>query len=287
MADNEYHTDKLQIYEQQQIIASEALEEIEKRSEGTPVAFLKNNYDNKKLRDRSREPVFKMMLALALTKICGFSGINREITDFDAQDIPRMILSTYKDLTLEEIYKAFELERYGVYEDKTEHFQLFNAEYVAAVLKKYKNWKQNTKIQHNISPPSKLPEITESQKEEITTKAVIRVFDEFKETQVMPEPNAYIFDILYERNIIKPGDTPEIQSYYQRKYSQAAAEIEREVKSSEITSHIENRAMREELQKIIDGNSDKVVVRSKKIILTEYFSKLIKNNQHIADLLQK
>jgi hypothetical protein len=78
-----------------------------------------------------------------------------------------MILSACADLTIEEIYKAFELERYGSYELKTDHYGLFNAEYVAAVIKNTENGnlihKGNT-----ISPPqSGLPEISDSEKQEI------------------------------------------------------------------------------------------------------------------------
>lgn len=285
MDKDDYKVDKLSLIEQQEQRAIEKAAEIEERCNQAPVAFLKSNYGFSKVRDRKAEPEIRFLIGAAMLKAAVLAGI-KNLDPANKFDITNSILSEYNDLTLEEIYKAFELERYGVYEERTEHFQLFNAQYVTDILKKYRIWKQNTKMQHNISPPQSLPEMTDSQKEEIATNAVIRVFDEYKESGTMPEPNAYIFDILYDRNIIKPGDTPERQSYYQRKYMQAAAEIKKEVNASAATSHIENRAIQEELQKIIEGSSDKVVVRSKKIILSEYFNKLIKNEQHIKDLLQ-
>lgn len=286
MEDNHYQVDKFEVALQQQQRASEALVLIEARSEAAPVAFLRDNYSNKKIRERSKEMDFKMLLSLALTKICGYAGIKSEVSDFDAGDISRMILSAYNDLTLEEIYKAFELERYGVYEDKTEHFQLFNAEYVAAVLKKYKTWRQNTKIQHNISPPAQLPQSTDSDKEEILIKGIIRVFEEYKTTGVMPEPNNYIFDSLYERKLIKDAETEAEKEFYHKMYSKAVAEVKSEMQSKGATFNpVEKRTVKEELQKIIDGNSNKVIARTKKLILANYFDSLIEKNTDIKTLL--
>lgn len=286
MDDNIYKVDKLAIIEQQQVRASEALAVVEKKSEGAPVAFLRANYANTKIRERSKDIDFKMMLSITLTKICGYAGIKAEVSDFDAGDIARMILSAYNDLTLEEIYKAFELERYGVYEDKTEHYQLFNAEYVGAVLKKYKTWRQNAKIQHNISPPQQLPESTDSDKEEIIKKGIVRVFEEYKSTGVMPEPNNYIFDALYEMKLIKDADTEAEKAHYHERYNRAVAEVKVEMQAKGATFNaIEKRTVKEELQKIIEGNSSKVIARTKKLILADYFDKLIKAGTDIKTLL--
>lgn len=287
MSNDNYHkVDKLAIFEEQEERAGNQVALIEQRCESSPVAFIKENYNYIKLRYKQSEPEIRITIGAAMVKAAGHIGI-KTIDMPNKQDISRMILSSYNDLTLEEIYKAFELERYGNYDEKTEHFQLFNAEYVAAILKKYKNWKQTTKMQHNISPPSSLPEITESKKEEILVNGIIRVFDEYETTGIMPEPNNYIFDDLYERKIIPDGNTPEIQAYYQKKYNQATAEIQKELKTNVPLNKNENRAIADELQKIIDNNSDKVAARVKKIILTEYFAKLIKEGKHIKDLLPK
>lgn len=285
--ENLYKIDKLALVEEKTQRASEALAIIEKQSEGSPVAFLKANYDNLKIRERKSDIDFRMMLGLALTKICALSGIKSQVSQFDGEDINKMILNAYNDLTLEEIYKAFELERYRVYEEKTGHFDLFNADYVGAVLKKYKNWKQSTKQHHNISPPQSIPEMTESQKIEIVNKGIIRVFDEFKSTGEMPEPNNYIFDELHERGLIKGGETPELQAYYQKRFVQAGEEVKAELSVEGKTfSKLERRAISDEIQKVVSGTSDKVIARTKKIILSEYFKKLMDNGQHISEILK-
>jgi len=210
MENENYKIDKLSIIEQQESRAIEKAVEIEERCNQAPVAFLKSNYGFEKIRNRKEEPEIRFLIGAAMVKAAVLAGIKSKIDQANKFDITNSILSEYNDLTLEEIYKAFELERYGVYESRTEHYGLFNAQYVTDIIKKYRVWKQNTKMQHNISPPMALPEITDGQKNEIVVNGIIRVFDEYREKGIMPEPNAYIFDQLYDLNIIKPGDTPEI-----------------------------------------------------------------------------
>lgn len=288
MDKDDYKVDRFSLIEQQETRAEERVVEIEERCNQAPVAFLKSNYGFEKIRNRKSEPEIRFLIGAAMVKAAVLAGIKNKPDAANKLDITNSILSEYNDLTLEEIYKAFELERYGVYESRTDHFQLFNAQYVTDILKKYRVWKQNTKMEHNISPPQNLPEITDDAKNEIVVKGIIRVFDEFKETGVMPEPNNYIFDELYDLKIIPAGDTPELQAWYLKKYNQAAEDVRKELKAVDSSFNpVEKRAIKEELQKIIDGNSDKIVTRSKKIILCDYFTKLIKNNQHIADILPK
>lgn len=110
-----------------------------------------------------------------LSKIHGLSGIKSKIDPFAAEDIQKMISSYFKTLSLEEIYKAFELERFGLYEAKTDHFQLFDANYVSEILKKYKNWKINEKRALNISAPKMEVEVD---KESIRNEYLKTIFSE-------------------------------------------------------------------------------------------------------------
>lgn len=287
MDNNEhYNVDKLAIIEEKTQRAADAVAIIEQRSEGTPVAFLKSNFENRKIRERKSDIDFRGILSAALTKICALAAIKAHVSPFDAEDITKMILSTYADLTLEEIYKAFELERYGVHEVKTEHYGLFNAEYCAAILKKYRSWKTITRHQHNISPSQALPELSETAKEEIAKKGVIRVFEEFKTTDAINDPVVWIFDRLYNLQIIPGPTTPELQDWYHRKYNQAHAQLTKEIKSRQATINpVEKRINQEELENISKEGSLKVISHAKKIILTDYFRKLIKEGKHISDIL--
>ena len=120
-----------------------------------------------KIKEISKEPRFNDLLGAMFTKISVLAGIKGEIDQFTKQDISKMILSTFKELSLEELHKAFELERYGVYDDKTDHFQLFDANYISQILKKYKKWKAKERLELNISQPVLEIKISEVEKSEL------------------------------------------------------------------------------------------------------------------------
>lgn len=120
------------------------INEIESFCNASPVAFLKKKQS--RIVDIEKGDEFFMTLGIMFTKIANLGGIKGEISEINKQDISKMILRRNKALSLEEIYFAFELERYGVYEEKTSHFQLFNADYVSTILNKYKKWKTTTKV---------------------------------------------------------------------------------------------------------------------------------------------
>jgi hypothetical protein len=131
----------------------------------------------------------RSILPLLMTRICVLSGIKEEIDNLNAQDISKMILSRYKTLSVFEINKAFELERYSAYDRKTDHFQLFNAEYVGEILKKYQNWKKRQYREQNIPMPDQL--VKEAKKElPVTLKSeeewAEEIKEEFLKTNQMP-----------------------------------------------------------------------------------------------------
>ena len=66
--------------------------------------------------------------------------IKNPVETYVKQDIVNMLSGFGGNLSFEEIIKAFELERHGVYKERTEHFQLFDCNYISQILKKYQNW---------------------------------------------------------------------------------------------------------------------------------------------------
>ena len=277
MDDNHYKTDvaELQVWQESRAINHIAL--IEEKCNVGSVQFLRSNFENKKIRERSTEPDIKILIATMLTKILTLTGIKNEIDSLIGQDIVKMIFSAYGDLTVEEIYKAFELERYGSFEDKTEHFQLFNADYIAKILKKYKNWKQNIKMHHDITSNStlKLEEITASQKETIIKNGVNRLYEQYKLSKIIEDPSEYIFDFLVEKGKIKNNNNPKVIEYYQMQLQKAIAELKSETIVKTSTSKTERSQIKIDLEEIISGSSPKIIIRAKKNILAEYFDKQI------------
>ena len=138
-------------------------------------SFLRKTYELEKIKDKIEN--VKRDLGTILTRIHGEMGFKSEIDQFAKQDLSKMILSYYKTLSFEEIYKAFELERFGMYEAKTDHFQLFDSNYVSEILKKYKKWVIDQKKALNIEAPKTEIEID---KKAIREEYLKTVYNELK-----------------------------------------------------------------------------------------------------------
>ena len=255
----------------------ETIMEIESNCNVSKTEFLKKTYEIQSIRDRKNEEGFDSLLAICLVKINTLGGFKGEIDDFAKQDIRKMILSQFSELSIEEVYKAFELERYGAHEVKTEHFQLFDANYISTVLKKYKNWKIDQKKILNISAPKLENEISDIQKENIVIFGINRKYSEFIELGVIDEPFVYIFDELVERGFIKlaSSENSKLIEYFKTKQSEAKRELMKEY--SELTSadKKERDLIKEQLSKISNNSSKKIEFRTKRIVLAEFFKKQI------------
>lgn len=274
----EYKVDKLAIVQEQESRASIKIAEIEDRCSVPAITFLKRNFGFIKLRDRKTEPEFGILIAVAMTKTAVLMGL-KGIDKLHQPDISNAIFNHFSDLTLEEIYKAFELERYGQYEEKTEHFQLFNAEYVTAILKKYRSYKHKIKTEHNIIPEiNSKKEFTEVEKEKMVINAVNRVFNEFKETGTIEGITEYIFDFLVEKGKIKTKGEA-LKEYYASKLEEAKEQLKRENKATQAKSTAEKNDLNDQLERIISGTSGKILIRAKRNILLEYFKKQKELNQ--------
>lgn len=279
MEENHYRVDKSEILAQQESRSLEVIATIEDNCNVSPVQFLKNNLRNKKIKERVTEPDIKVLIGLMIVKIGTLSGMKNQIDFLIAQDILKMIFSVYKELTIEEIYKAFELERYGSFDDKTEHFQLFNADYIAKILKKYKIWKHNMKMHHDITADTlKLEAITESQKQTIIQNGVNRLYEQYQSTKTIEDPSEYVFDYLVETGNIKNNSNPKLLEYYQQQLQKAKQQLEKETTGKTSTSKTERNQIKIDLQQIIDGYSPKIIIRAKRNILGEYFDKQISKN---------
>lgn len=130
----------------------------------------------------SNHPNLFLFIGSLLIKINTMAGIKHSITDLDMADIKNLIFMYFKALSLADIYKAFELERFGMYDNKTDHFQLFNSEYVSQILKKYQKWKQIKKVELNITKESVpiLPEISEVQKKKIHYDSLCATYERIR-----------------------------------------------------------------------------------------------------------
>ena len=287
---SDYNVDLSELNQHREELALKQYDALVTECSIAPVSFLKKNYDFKKIRDRRTEPNITTFLSVTWLKICMLCGIKQNQSSEVWQDITNLVFSYYSDLTVEEIFKAFELERFGEYPERTEHYQFFNSEYVSAVLKKYKVWKQTTKIQHNITKSesvAELPDITTSQKEEILINGIIRVFNEYKQSKILPEPNTHIFDELLSRGLILGANNPKLEKYYADKMEEAKLELKKELEADKSTAgFIQRKTIAREIEQILQGRSNRIIVKTKKIVLKDYFDKLINEGIEIENKLK-
>ncbi|QHC84952.1 hypothetical protein AS589_09305 [Empedobacter brevis] len=66
-------------------------------------------------------------------------------------DISDMIYMRFWMISVQEIQIALKMNRYGMFEQKSEHYQFVNSELIAEILGKYCKWKQKKAIEHNLS----------------------------------------------------------------------------------------------------------------------------------------
>ena len=271
--------------------AGELVNKISEADKLSPIVFVRKISEFKKIREIKSNVNFFTVLGEMFSVISNLQAIKGGIADINKSDISRLVLNIFSDLSLEEIYKAFELERFGVIGVKTEHFQLFNADYVNVVLRKYKLWRQNMRIQHNITLGSLttnlLPEKSQSQKDEEVKSKIIELFNNYIETGIIEEPCFFYFDFLLEKEIIKKAKTPELIKYYNGVLKKAKLELQNEYDTKKSIYKSERNDIKKELSKIMSGNSNKIEIKAKSIVLKEFFNNLVVNNKNIKEILYK
>jgi hypothetical protein len=264
-------------------------EEIEKTLLLPHKNFLEKSYDLVKIKELKTEPNFVFLISGWIAQTSLLMQIKGQVDKYIKQDIFNMLTSHWSVLSFEELVKAFELERFGVYDEKTEHYQAFDANYISNVLKKYKNWKQKTKTELNITSSSNLiPEITESQKKEIIDNGIIRKYTEFKETGRIEDPFVYIFDELYSRDLIRKvnPDDPSIKKYYEKILQEAILEIKYELKSSSSFDKNTRSEIKNQIEKLENGNTDLAQIRAKMNVLKAFFKRYLEKEDEFKKIIK-
>jgi hypothetical protein len=274
--------DKQQMMLEKTSQAGLRLIDIKKQVEGVPSVFVKNTYKFVKIRDRKTEMNFNTLIGVMFVEISILAGI-KDISDENKRDIVKMILTACDDLTIEEIYKAFELERYGEYGQKTEHFQLFNADYIAKIIAKYREWKLQVKTQHNISiallKEKNEQKVSQEEQKLIMDNAIKRLYHEFLDSGEVSIPCSYIFDEMYYREMFVGMDLPTYKRIAER-------EVKQEITSKKSTSKFEYNEVKETLKNIESNDrNEKVLAYAKRLVIHDYFTRIKNENNDINDLI--
>jgi len=232
---------------------------------------------------------FKTQIGIVLTKIAVLLGIKNPIDNFTKQDLLRLIVRRYKHLSPAEIYKAFENERYGINQPKTEHYQLFDSNYISTIIDRYIEWKRNEKIKINYNPPQQqttllLPEITDKEKHDLMTKEINRLFTTYLlqghlDNQII----VHVYKELCGRNIIyNQADDPEKQAqldrFFANQYQKAKEQIETEYKQKARQSSYYKQLL-SEIQNNQNGGA--VITQMQRNILCLLFEKNRNNHDFV------
>jgi hypothetical protein len=180
--------------------ATDLIESIENKCELPTKVFLEDNYSSDKVRVLKGSQIYSESVSMLLIKLITLSGIKSEVDELNSKDIFGYISKACADLTLADIYKAFELERYSVYNEKTQHFGLFNTEYFGTVIKKYREWRISEMKRLNISPPKKELTVTAADLEKTRDEFLKIIFDEITVRDISYEAYHLYKDLEFKIN---------------------------------------------------------------------------------------
>ena len=205
----ELQTQEIVTQTQQTITFSEdkqlkTLEKIYQAGSISGVSFAEKALEFVPIRKLEQSQV-RMSIGAIIVQHAGLIGIKGQIDFAQKEDIVNLILTRFFTLSIEEIYKAFQMERYGEFDTRTEHYQLINAPYICEILEKYKEWLRNTRQTHHLSNSLPSPKEEELSKEEKEAKFIANIqhfYNDFKQNGRMPLFCGYLYDGLKRRGMI-------------------------------------------------------------------------------------
>lgn len=233
--------------------------------------FVMNTLEQVKLADAPRHDVEKAILHFCTTTIEAMK-LGYEMEMWEKREMVEMILSEFKRLSLNELYYAFKLERYGKFGQPTLSYGRFDTLYVSQVLRKYKEWKQEYRKKNNL-PIGKInqnssQEISDSEKKSLLINGVLECYDHYIETYMIPTGKAYVYDLLYDMDLL-----PKDADSKNRAYQEAKDVIRMNLEQMDRTSFKDRNEYKNILMELESRKSDIVVREAKNIIVGKYFRK--------------
>ena len=241
------------------------------------VDFIKDTLNQVRIREIKNTFEAKKAIIVWIHATSYACGIKEQIHEVIEDDLVECVLSRFKSLSVDELYYAFKLERYGVYELKTEHYQSFNAAYVSTVLKKYIEYKKNTRVKHNlpIAKTQDMPQLTQQEKDALTYTGVVNCFDNYVQDKHIINGYVWVYDHLNELKILQPEKESKLAAM-----KKAKKNLQNQAKEESNLATV--KKMMTELEK---KNSPAVVVEAKRLLLEQFFDKLIITKKHIKSVL--
>lgn len=248
------------------------------------VAFIKSVVKHKKIRNISDSYTISKEISHWITQTTNLLGIKDAVPTHNKTEITELILSVFKNLSFDELYYAFKMERFGVLGEKTQHYQLFDASYVSDILNKYKNWRIEVRRKHNLSiaKPKEENGISEQEKLSIVSKGILNLFEHFKEHGDIPPGNLYVYEVLYEDGFL-PTD-PETK---RQVYEEAKQVLEFELQNKKALTQKEKDEYLLIKKAIESKHHPRVVIEAKMISIKKFFRSALKDEKAANDFKTK
>jgi hypothetical protein len=248
----------------------------------SPMSFVNDIQNQLKIRDLDTDSVdFENEIAVFFTKTVNLLGIKEAILDVNKGDILEMLITHYKGLSVNELYYAFKLERYGKLSPKTQHYQLINAEYVSSVLDKYVNWKVSQR-KNNITTVKIQASMSEDQKTKIENDIVVRFIETYLSERIVEDEYFYVYDILDNRGLMNKD-----REYKQKVKEDAIYLLNQKYSGKKATSMDELKSIKSKLKLFKEGQGGEIKAKCKILALEEFFRNLCRDEKKLKEFKLK
>ena len=243
------------------------------------VAFLKENLDSAKIMNIQDSELKKKHIVLFVYELELHFAPDKKTDVLIMQDIEKMILSVFKTLSLNELYYASRLKRYGEIGGENKAYGRITTEFVSQLLMDYKNWKRETLKKHNLPIAKKQPEavMTDEEKEMLILSGLVTCYDYFVQNNKILLGYIWVYDHLAELKIIN----------YSIEEKKKLMPIALEKVKIEVKQNQSIFAYKNFLRELEAGNNDKqaIINKAKEMLLERFFAGLNAKGKHLKEVL--
>lgn len=250
----------------------------------SPVAFVRDVVNQSSILDLSSYELSKQLGLLWAYQTKAYH-IKEEITEIDKREIKELILSRFKRLSMNELYYAFKIHRMGEICQEIKPFGVISVSFVSKILTSYVEWKRNVRAKNNLplSESTDNKEVSDEEKKKYIISGTLRTYDQYKEHKVLPSGSLYVYDVLYDIDLL-PKDPESKRKYYQRAKESVRMQLELEKKGIGIDLR-RIREIKDIVESIHKKGSEPVVAQAKKDVICDYF-KTVKREE-LEKILQE
>jgi hypothetical protein len=216
------------------------------------------------------------------------SGLIGEISLVNKRDIMNMLLLRFKNISAEEIYYAFMMDRYGEFGDPVKHYQIYGSEYVGQVLNRWKAFKKKYRADKELplslkSGKDMISKEEREKKDQLNKdpKALINCMTEYLMTGNIPIGSMYLYYFLYANKLL-PQHHKKFRRRIRNKTIRRISHMD--PISADINLNKYQRKFRESLRQILKDDG-KISRECKKTIMIEFFEYIKNSGKNINELL--